>query len=225
MKWLELSTDAFEPIPDIRFSWKKPLFAASVVLKYTKRAHGIHATAETIAKIPIKGSLHYLVEAQSAPLGEIFAFSLVKESDLGAGSYRKIHAKGTTLSIESSSDDGDTKETVDISNLSPAPILAHVFILPAFQQTRDSRTHIYAGHVAVGAKDQALRIEKVSHLGEIESYEAKLMNVEYALTEHEWHKLPWKSKKGFGFNWHVENRTVTSASFHVPIIGQIEIKA
>lgn len=225
MKWLELSTHDFEPIPDIQFSFKKPLFAASVVLKYAKHGHGLHATAEVIAKIPIKGTLHYLIEAQSARIhGEVFSFSVVKESDVTGGNLREIHAKGSTLSIKKSSHAGAVKESIDIINISPVSILAHLFVLPAFRRARSSHTQIYAGHLVIGAKVQALRLERVSHAGEIESYEGKFIHVPHAMTEHEWHKLPWSAKKGFEFDWNVEHGSIIAARFHVPIIGKIEIK-
>jgi hypothetical protein len=241
VKWLEFSSDDFESIPDIQFSWKKPLIAASVVLKYEKTAAGLQSTAEVKAKIPIKGLFHYLIEARSAKssaprsgagkrsngesANDTFSFSDLKESDLSGGNRRETHAKGSTLSIKKSSPAGVVNESVELINDSTSPILAPLFVLPAFRQTHDSRTSIYAGHIVVGAKIQALRIEKISHSGETESYEGKLISVLRALSEHEWGALPWESKKGFGFDWDLKNQTVSAARFSVPIFGQIEIKS
>jgi hypothetical protein len=183
VKWLKLSVEEFEPIPNLQFSLKKPLLAASVILTYTQvTRRELSAHLEARAKIPFRDEFLYVADASTA------------------------------------------KPTAAVSTAT-APVLDHLFSVPAFAQTRDSQTSLYAGYIAVGEKTQALRIERKSATTEvgIETYEGKLIHVTEALSEPEWAQLPWSSKKSFEFDWSVQSRTIVAARFAVPLVGKIEI--
>lgn len=233
MNWLELSVEKFEPIPDISFSIKKPLFAASIVLTYSRAVGAQTITASSIAtaKIPIKGALRFVVDVESAE-GPTFAFSNVSERDEVGGHAREIRANGSTLVMEKSGATAPT--TKKIQNDSPVPILAHLLILPAFQQSRTDQDKIYAGHIVVGTQVQAVRLERTSATADIlgrtkydfhvETYEGKFMSVAHALGADDFGNLPWESKKAFEFDWDVARKTITAARFSIPIFGKLEIK-
>jgi hypothetical protein len=243
VKWLTLSLEKFEPIPDIQFSFKKPLFAASVVLKFTQ-THGhlseadtrsathIDARGEVLAfasleaRVPLKGLLHYTVEALSSRAGRVFGFSFIRESDVTGGSSRETHVR-TTDGRETLDVDG---AKVDVINESPAPLLAHVLTLPAFVQTHSVEETLYGAHLMMGRRVQALRLERKGRARSqnthaVETYEGKLMTIAHALGEKEFEALPWATRKGFEFDWNAETKQIVAARFSVPIFGMIEIKA
>ncbi len=229
MKWLELSLEKFEPIPDISFAVKKSLFAASVVLKYSRAvgSSSIEATAEAQTRIPIKGELKYRVQAvfmQPQSAKDIFSFSTVIERDVTAGSSRKIEAQGSALKITKSRVDGASEKQIEIQSDSPVPILAHLFILPAFQQSRDETTDLYGAYISVGANIQAVRLQRIGKSADVETYVGKFMTVPRALDTAGWSALPWDSKKSFEFDWVVGQKTIGAARVTVPFFGQLEIK-
>lgn len=238
MKWLALSLETFESLPDISFSIKKPLFAASIVLKYAKRSSVLHATAELRAKIPVKSPTYYVVEVTSPKqlinkTSSTFSFSRIEERDETGRSERVTTVEGSRLMIEKIALDAVREESkakfFDVKNESPVPILAHLFVLPAFQATKDAHARIYAGYICVGQRIQAIRIERHAQHDDreddVETYVGKIISVPYALKESEWQSLPWAAKTGFEFDWDVSKRTIIAARFHVPIFGQLEIRS
>ena len=267
MKWLTLSPDKFEPIPDIQFSLKKPLFAASVLLRYTQvPAQDGDARNEVLsytsleAQIPIKGPMHYTVESLSSRAGRNFGFTFVREGDVAGGTVRETHVRGIARELPA----GDAAPVVEaaptrskkyvspaaaiaadewleidgakleVLNESPVPILAHVLALPAFAQTHSTDESVYAAHLMVGRRVQAMRLERKGPAAEalartkdaffIETYVGKLMTVGGAMSEKDFNALPWGRHKGFEFDWNVETKQLVAARFTVPIFGTIEIK-
>ena len=231
MKWLTLSSEKFEPISDIQFSFKKPLFAASVILRFTQsHGHGvagkIHAFASLKARIPLKGPLEYEIEALSSNAERLFGFSFIRENDVSGESSRETHVRGETVEIDG--------VKVDVINDSPAPILAHVLTLPAFAQSHLKDEGLYGAHLMVGRRIQALRLERkrpaahgsapTSRPSSLETYEGKLIKVPRALDEKSFNTLPWANRKGFEFDWDVDTKRIVAARFTVPIFGTIEIK-
>lgn len=250
MKWLTLSPEKFEPIPDIQFSFRKPLFAASVVLRFTQ-SHGhqpavdtrsathvdapgeVRAFASLTARVPLRGPLQYEVEALSSSALRSFGFSFIRESDVSAGRTRETHVRVVVDGVNARSSQTEVLEVdgvkVDVINDSPVPILAHVLALPAFAQSRLGDETLYGAHVMVGRRVQALRLERMvpssaKASSSVETYEGKLMGVPRALGEQEFAALSWDARKGFEFDWSVETKQITAARFTVPIFGTIEIK-
>ncbi len=239
LKWLALSPETFEKPSDISFSIEKPLFAASVVLNYLKTDGALHATAVLRAKIPIKGRLHYVIETQSEKRltdDSTFTFSRIEERDEAARNERVSTTDGAKLTIAKISSPtaknlrgSESVKSYEILNDSPAPLLAPLLVLPALQGSHDSGVALYAGHVSIGSRTQALRLERKASAGgeknRIETYEGRLISVPHALSEDAWLALPWTSKKAFEFDWDVEKRTVLAARLRIPIIGSLEIRA
>lgn len=227
MKWLTLSLENFESTPDISFSIKKPLLAASVVLRYENRTDALYASAEARAKVPLKSALHYIVEATSKrrEFGT-FSFSRIEERDETGRQERVSTTEGSTLTIAKK---GQEPRATEIRNESPVPILAHLFVLPAFQQSRESQTRTYAGHVAIGARLQAVRIERRpprdKRIGAVETYELKFVSVLHAVNEEAWLALPWDAKSGYEFDWDIAGRSIAAARFRLPIFGELEIRS
>ncbi len=232
MKWLTLSSAKFEPIPDIQFSFKKPLFAASVVLRYSREgSSAVRGFVSLDARIPLKGPLGYQIEALSGA-GRVFGFEFIRESDVVGGSARESRVMHAGSDAEWLEVDG---ARVDIVNESPAPIMAHVLALPAFAQTHTTDEALYAGHIMVGRKVQALRLMRIGPAADalartkydfrVETYEGRLISVPRALDEEAFQQLAWGQRTPFEFDWDVEQRKVVAARFQVPIFGKFEIKA
>lgn len=233
MKWLTLFPERFEPIPDIQFSFRKPLFAASVVLRFTQ-SHGhqpavgarlathadapgeVHAFASLEARIPLRGPLQYEIEALSSSDMRLFGFSFIRENDVSARRSRETRVHAEALDVDG--------VMVDVINDSPAPILAHVLALPAFAQSYSADEALYGAHIMVGRRVQALRLERVGSSSSIETYEGKLMSVPRALDERAFAALSWATRRGFEFDWNVGTKQITAARFTVPIFGTFEIK-
>jgi hypothetical protein len=189
LKWLTLTPQTFEPIPDTQFSLKKPLFAASVVLRFTPSETEVLAFTSLEARVPIKGLMHYTVEALSARAGRNFGFTYVRESDVSAGTTRETLVRGVARDLPPVGEapvavaptarpskkyvapvaavaadewleiDG---AKVEVVNESPVPILAHVLALPAFVQTHsvEDDVRVYGAHLMVGRRVQALRLQR-----------------------------------------------------------------
>lgn len=204
MKWLKLSS--FEPIPDIQFSLKKPLFAASVVLHYSPQ----HSRASLEARVPLKGRIAYSIDVTAAAPaagsrgGHGFAFSRISERDDVKNVERVTHPSDFAFEVPAN-----------------AQVLAHVQALPAFLASRDARTRTYGGWIAVGRKLQALRID---HMGG-PTYAGRLIHVPEPLSETAWKALPWESKRAFEFDWSDERQTLAAARMQLPLIGKLEIRA
>lgn len=237
MKWLKFSSEEFEPIPDIQVSIKKPLFAASFVLRFTQ-THGhaskaeaseergaVRGFAELQARIPLRGPLHYSIEALSSPRPR-YAFSFVRESDERSGRTRETQVRGDDLVVDG--------KAVEVTNHSGVPILTPLLVLPAFLQTHSSDEPLYGAHLLVGRRLQALRLERHGPSADkfaqtkrgpfTETYIGKLAPVSHVLEKAEWNALPWESRSSFEFDWNIETRKIEAARIHIPILGKIEIK-
>ena len=229
MKWLTLSSEKFEPIPKIEFSFKKPLFAASVVLDYSRKAGPLVAHAELRARIPLKGDVHYSVDVVGRDLGHLFAFARVSERDELTTLGREFVSEKTSYVIRTVGNHearpGKAEQVVNVVNESPAQLLAHLQTLPAFQQAHARDESLYGGYIAIGARIEALRIERVGDATAVENYEVRTMRVPRMLNEKQWSSLAWETRTAYGFKFDVAKKTLTAASFNLPIIGKIEIKA
>jgi hypothetical protein len=189
----------------------------------------------------------------SARAGRNFGFTFVREGDVAGGSARETLVRGIAKDLPST--DGMAEASpepkakpskkyvspaaaiaadewleidgakLEVLNDSPVPILAHVLALPAFAQTHSADESVYAAHLMVGRRVQAMRLErKGPPTDEIETYVGKLMTVGSAMSEKDFAALPWARHKGFEFDWNTTTKQLVAARFTVPIFGTLEIK-
>jgi hypothetical protein len=229
LKWLTLSPSQHSLLPEqIQFTLKKPFFTASVVLSYTfgdpssaRDNDQIRAFAELSAKVPLLGQLHFTIDAGSLFFGEedrFFAFRDSEERDRAKGNYRKILASNRKIQFEASGEDRVSE--VQLTAAPPAPLLVHVLVLPAFQESLETSIDDYAAHLVNGKKFQALRITRVSE----NTFVGRTLTVASPVDEAAFLALPWANAKSFEFDFDTKRRTISAARIQLPVVGKIEIK-
>jgi len=235
VKWLELSSEKFEPIPDIQFSLKKPLFAASVVLSFSRlighTSGPLHAKAELRAQIPLKGPVYFNVEVVGRDDRTSIAFGKIWERDVSKNHGRYFESHVSNYTIKNSSKLGPSDEvsdsaekSIEVVNESPARLLAHLQVFEAFRQSYVVGESLYGGYIALGSRLEALRFDRVSLDSEAATFEVRSMRVSKMLNEREWNELRWHERKPFEIVYDSTAKTLTAARFHVPILGKIELK-